>query len=108
MILVLLTYGILCLVLILSFFEYLFNHGFSYIGDQELKWNSMFWSDLVKMKYYPGIGHFIHEWWNCTIGGSVFAVNGIKGLERILKSCELDRIVLEPWELDAKDNRTET
>lgn len=92
----------------IKFFEYLFNHGFSYIGDQELKWNSMFWSDLVKMKYYPGIGHFIHEWWNCTIGGSVFAVNGIKGLERILKSCELDRIVLEPWELDAKDNRTET
>lgn len=95
----------------IKFFEYLFNHGFSYVGDQELKWNSMFWSDIVKMRYYihPGVSCFIvHEWWNCTIGNQFFAVSGIKGLESILKSYGLDRIVLEPWELDAKDNRTET
>ncbi len=70
----------------------------------------MFWSDIVELKYYiqPGISHFIQEWWNCTIGGNQFsAVNGIKSLERILKSHKLDRIVLEPWEPDAKDNRTE-
>ena len=94
----------------IKFFEYLFNHGFSYVGNQELRWSSMFWSAIVEVKYYiqPGISHFIQEWWNCTIGGDHFsAVNGIKSLERILKSYKLDRIVLEPWESDAKDNRTE-